>query len=221
MPFAQSCLTLSPWTVARQALLSVEFSRPEYWSGQPFPSPGDLPNPGVEPRSPVSPALLSHRGHTNILQSVDWVNQGRAINIRHTIAPTVPRLLSLITYMAYHLISSSLVSYYLPLYNLSIPHQVLQGQHTPPFSGSLVKADKTASVFLFSSCRPASESMVITPKLQLWVNGYNPQGAIQVIMKHHYKSNLTLSASNTSTEKQNCDFSICKIKVSTKVFFEM
>ena len=32
---------------------SMEFSRPEYWSGQPFPSPGDLPNPGIEPRSPA------------------------------------------------------------------------------------------------------------------------------------------------------------------------
>ena len=32
---------------------SVEFSRPEYWSGSPFPSPGDLPNPGIEPRSPT------------------------------------------------------------------------------------------------------------------------------------------------------------------------
>ena len=32
---------------------SVEFSRPQYWSGQPFPSPGDLPNPGIEPRSPA------------------------------------------------------------------------------------------------------------------------------------------------------------------------
>ena len=31
----------------------MEFSRPEYWSGQPFPSPGDLPNPGIEPRSPA------------------------------------------------------------------------------------------------------------------------------------------------------------------------
>ena len=40
-----------PWTVAPQALLSVGFSRQEYWSGLPFPSPGDLPNPGIEPRS--------------------------------------------------------------------------------------------------------------------------------------------------------------------------
>ena len=45
------------WTVARQAPLSVEFSRQEYWSGLPFPSPGDLPDPGIEPQSPASPAL--------------------------------------------------------------------------------------------------------------------------------------------------------------------
>ena len=42
-----------PWTVARQAPLSMVFSRQEYWSGLPFPSPGDLPNPGIEPGSPV------------------------------------------------------------------------------------------------------------------------------------------------------------------------
>ena len=36
-----------------RTIQSVEFSRPEYWSGQPFPSPGDLPNPGIEPRSPT------------------------------------------------------------------------------------------------------------------------------------------------------------------------
>ena len=43
----QSCLTL------RHHGLSMEFSRPEYWSGQPFPSPGNLPNPAIEPRSPA------------------------------------------------------------------------------------------------------------------------------------------------------------------------
>ena len=42
-----------PSTVARQAPLSVGFSRQEYWSRLPFPSPGDLPNPGIEPRSPA------------------------------------------------------------------------------------------------------------------------------------------------------------------------
>ena len=40
-----------PWTVAYKSPLSMEFSRQEYWSGLPFPSPGDLPDPGIEPRS--------------------------------------------------------------------------------------------------------------------------------------------------------------------------
>ena len=43
----------TPWTVARQVSPSVGFSRQEYWSGLPFPSPEDLPDPGMEPRSPA------------------------------------------------------------------------------------------------------------------------------------------------------------------------
>ena len=50
-----SCIVVphpvTPWTVACQSPLSVEFSRQEYWNGLPFPSPGDLPNPGIEPGS--------------------------------------------------------------------------------------------------------------------------------------------------------------------------
>ena len=42
-----------PWTVVYQASLSMGFSRQEYWSGLPFLSPGDLPDPGIEPRSPA------------------------------------------------------------------------------------------------------------------------------------------------------------------------
>ena len=57
----------APWTVAHQAPLSVEFCRQEYWSGQPFLSPGDLPEPGIEPRSPTLHAdalpRLSHQGN--------------------------------------------------------------------------------------------------------------------------------------------------------------
>ena len=50
----QLCLTLvTPCTVACQALLSMEFSRQEYWSGLPFPFPGDLPDPRIEPKSPA------------------------------------------------------------------------------------------------------------------------------------------------------------------------
>ena len=44
-------LFVTPWTVAYQAPLPIEFSRQEYWSGLPFPSPGDLPDPGNEPRT--------------------------------------------------------------------------------------------------------------------------------------------------------------------------
>ena len=50
-----SCVRLvaTPWTEEPGAPLSMGFSRQEYWSGLPFPSPGDLPNPGIEPRSPA------------------------------------------------------------------------------------------------------------------------------------------------------------------------
>ena len=47
-------LFATPWTVAYQASLSMGFSRQEYCSGLPFPSPGDLPDPGMEPGSPTS-----------------------------------------------------------------------------------------------------------------------------------------------------------------------
>ena len=58
-------LFATPWTVAHQALLSMRFSRQEYWSGLPFPPPGDLPDPGIEPGSPAFRQTLyrlSHQG---------------------------------------------------------------------------------------------------------------------------------------------------------------
>ena len=74
---AQLCVTL--WTIVRQAPLSVGFLRQESWSGLPFPTPGDLPSPGIKPTSLVFPALVgsffttaapgkptkSARGHVN------------------------------------------------------------------------------------------------------------------------------------------------------------
>ena len=60
-------LCVAPWTVARQAPLSMGFSRQESWSGLPCPPPGDFPDPQIKPESPVSPALqadsllLSHQ----------------------------------------------------------------------------------------------------------------------------------------------------------------
>ena len=50
-------LFATPWTLAHQILLSMEFTRQEYWSGLPFPPLGDLPNSGLEPSSLASPAL--------------------------------------------------------------------------------------------------------------------------------------------------------------------
>ena len=52
----QSCQILQPHG-AHQAPLSMGFPRQEYWSGLPFPTPGDLPDPGIESASPASPAL--------------------------------------------------------------------------------------------------------------------------------------------------------------------
>jgi len=64
-----SCVRLSatPWTVAYQAPPSIGFCRQEYWSGLPFPSPGDLPDPGMEPRSPALQA------DTLTSQPLGWV----------------------------------------------------------------------------------------------------------------------------------------------------
>ena len=56
-------LFMTPWTLASQAPLSMGFSRQEYWSGLPFPSPEDLPNSGIEPRSPALQADSYHLSH--------------------------------------------------------------------------------------------------------------------------------------------------------------
>ena len=55
--FSHVQLFVTPWTVAHQAPLSMRFSRQEYWSELPCPTPGDLPNPGIKPKSLMSPAL--------------------------------------------------------------------------------------------------------------------------------------------------------------------
>ena len=73
-------LFATPWTVAYQAPLSMEFSRQEYWSGLPFPSPWDLPDPGIEPRSPAlqadtlpsePPGKLETADETNVIDSAN------------------------------------------------------------------------------------------------------------------------------------------------------
>ena len=59
-------LFATPWTVAHQASLSTGFPGQEYWSGLPFPPPGDLPDPGIEPESPALAGKVSDcRDHLN------------------------------------------------------------------------------------------------------------------------------------------------------------
>ena len=68
----KSCATLAiPWTITCQAPLSMRFSRQEYWSGLPFPSPGDLPDAGIEPKSP---ALQEDSLSTELQGKPDLVN---------------------------------------------------------------------------------------------------------------------------------------------------
>ena len=81
MLVAQSCPvsdSATPWIVARQAPLSMGFSRQEYWSVLPCPSPGDLPDPGIEPRSPTlrTDILLSEpprKPDTSVITMEKWV----------------------------------------------------------------------------------------------------------------------------------------------------
>ena len=75
-----SCVQLfaAPWTVARQAPLSLGFPRQEYWSGLPFPPPGDLPDPKMEPGSPVSPALAGgFFSFIGVVQSQNMMTEGK------------------------------------------------------------------------------------------------------------------------------------------------
>ena len=77
---------VAPWTAGCQAPLSMKFSRQEYWSGLPFPIPGDLPDPGIEPVFLVSLALVAgffttsnileaHMAHSRYSINIGWINE--------------------------------------------------------------------------------------------------------------------------------------------------
>ena len=68
--FSPAQLFVTPWTIAGQVPLSMGFSRQKYWNGLRFPSPGDLPDPGIEPTSLTSPALAGRLFTT----SATWVS---------------------------------------------------------------------------------------------------------------------------------------------------
>ena len=79
-----SCVHLwvTLWTVTRQAPLSMGFSRQEYWSGLPCPPPGDLPNPGIKPRSLRSPALAGRRFTTSAIGEAQQGNPTQQLKRR-------------------------------------------------------------------------------------------------------------------------------------------
>ena len=83
-----------PWIVAHQAPLSMKFSRQEYWSGLPFPSPRDLTNPGIKPGSPASQTDTlpsSHQGHPKIsISSVQSLSRVRLLVTPWTVALQAP-----------------------------------------------------------------------------------------------------------------------------------
>ena len=85
--FPQSCPTLcNPWTLAHQTPPSMVFSRQEYWRGLPFPSPGDLPDPGIEPRSPTlqADALTSapqRKLHRYMVVNINFMFKGKYLII--------------------------------------------------------------------------------------------------------------------------------------------
>ena len=92
-----SCVRLfaTPWTVACQAPLSTGYPRQGYWSGSPLPSPGDLPDPGIEPGSPHCRWILYHLSHqggkaqNNWAQTLIIVIYSRTINITQVLAEEV------------------------------------------------------------------------------------------------------------------------------------
>ena len=85
--FGVSCLTLSmPWTGALRAPLSRGFSRQEYWSGLPFPSPRDLPDPRVEPRSPALQRFFTNWS----TDPTQCIMIGQQKNYRILLSPKVP-----------------------------------------------------------------------------------------------------------------------------------
>ena len=86
----QVCLFVTPWTIAHQAPLSMRFSRQEYWSGFPLPSPEDLPNPGIHPHHtpPLSPALQADS--LRLIMNCRWINWGiKGLPITVTQSPKI------------------------------------------------------------------------------------------------------------------------------------
>ena len=86
--FGHVRLFVTPWTVARQASLSMGFSKQEYWSGLPSPPPRDLPHPGIKPASLMSPALAGRF----FTLSITWeaLSSYACVSISHSVVSNIP-----------------------------------------------------------------------------------------------------------------------------------
>ena len=80
--FSRVQLCATPWTVARQAPLSMGISRQEYWGGLPCPPPGDLPDPGIEPLSLRSPALVGRFPGSSAIWEAQYIHVVIVLKIR-------------------------------------------------------------------------------------------------------------------------------------------
>ena len=80
----------TPWTVIQQAPLSMGFPRQEYWSGLPFPPPGDPPNPGIKLMSLVSPSLAGGFFTTEPPGKPDVSSAGRKILLQNKLTDFIP-----------------------------------------------------------------------------------------------------------------------------------
>ena len=118
----------TPWTVAHQTLLSKEFSRQEHWSGQPFPSPGYLPDPGMEPRSSALQAYSlpfePPRKHGRLLEpQIDLLVQAPFFLYYTSLA-----LQEIVLSSSYrHSIFPGMYGAQNPAYNFNHPEFILQG----------------------------------------------------------------------------------------------
>ena len=101
-----------PWTVPCQAPLFMEFSRQEYWSGLPFPSPGDLPDPGIKPGSPEIPFL--HMGRGEQREGEERKGKARIHVFLRLLLYCYPCCLTAGLFFLYHIFSNMLSLHILP-----------------------------------------------------------------------------------------------------------
>ena len=125
----QSYPTLSTlWIIAYRALLSVGFSKQEYWSGLPCPSPGDLPHPGIQPVSLVSPALAGRFFTTSPVCGLSACHSQPSRNIRVKLL----FFFSLVLLLLSELVESKIIP--MCAYVFSVQHLLFFS--TPPPTGS-------------------------------------------------------------------------------------